>query len=137
MSTAHPLLPEARLLNGRDLACLVLALAIVGLPHALRAPWWLALLTLALYGWRAALLASHRPLPSRWVVLCIALAAMAGVWVEYRTVFARIPGIVLLLVFSGLKLMETRTPATPPRWCSFAASCWSRISCIRRASAKR
>jgi len=109
MSAAHPLLPEARLLNGRDLACLVLALAIVGLPHALRAPWWLALLTLALYGWRAALLASHRPLPSRWVVLCIALAAMAGVWVEYRTVFARIPGIVLLLVFSGLKLMETRT----------------------------
>ena len=48
MSTPHPLAPEVRVLNGRDLAGLVLALAIVGTPHALRAPWWLALLTLAL-----------------------------------------------------------------------------------------
>src|SRR5687768_14776640 len=55
MSTPHPLTPEARLLTANDLAGLILALAIVGFPHALRAPWWLALLTLALYGWRALL----------------------------------------------------------------------------------
>ena len=109
MSTPHPLAPEARVLNGRDLAGLVLALAIVGMPHALRAPWWLALLTLALYGWRGIVLARRWPLPAGWLLLCIALVATFGVWTEYRAVFARIPGIVLLLLFSGLKLMETRT----------------------------
>ena len=109
MSTPHPLAPEVRVLNGRDLAGLVLALAIVGMPHALRAPWWLALLTLALYGWRGIVLARRQPLPAGWLLLCIALVAIFGVWTEYRAVFARIPGIVLLLLFSGLKLMETRT----------------------------
>ena len=109
MSTPHPLAPEARAISARDLAWLVLALAIVGAPHALRAPWWLALLTAALYGWRALVLRWRQPLPARWVLLMIALVAMLGVWLEYRTVFGRIPGIVLLLLFSGLKLMEART----------------------------
>jgi protein-glutamine gamma-glutamyltransferase len=109
MSTPHPLAPEARLLTAQDLAGLILALAIVGMPHALRAPWWLALLTLALYGWRALVHVWRQPLPARWLVLGIALVAMLGVWSEYRTVFGRIPAIVLLLLFSGLKLMETRT----------------------------
>ena len=35
--------------------------------------------------------------------------AMLGVWLEYRTLFGRQPGIVLLMLFSGLKLLETRT----------------------------
>jgi protein-glutamine gamma-glutamyltransferase len=109
MSAPHPLAPEVRLLTGQDLAGLVLALAIVGAPHAIRAPWWLACLTVALYGWRALALVWRQALPARWLLLAIALAAMVGVWAEYRTVFGRIPAIVLLLFFSGLKLMETRT----------------------------
>jgi transglutaminase-like putative cysteine protease len=109
MSTPHPLAPEARLLTAHDLAGLILALAIVGIPHALRAPWWLALLTLALYGWRALVFVWRQALPARWLLLVLALVAMFGVWTEYRTVFGRIPAIVLLLLLSGLKLMETRT----------------------------
>ena len=34
---------------------------------------------------------------------------MLGVWIEYRTLFGRQPGIVLLVLFSGLKLLESRT----------------------------
>ena len=109
MSAPHPLTPEARVLTGRDLAGLLVALAIVGAPHALRAPWWLALLTVALFAWRTFVLAKHQRLPPFWLLLGIALVAMIGVWGEYRTVFGRIPGIVLLLLFAGLKLMETRT----------------------------
>ena len=109
MSAPHPLAPEVRLLTARDLAGLMLALAIVGVPHALRAPWWLALLTLCLYGWRVAAFAWRQPLPARWLLLGIAAAAMLGVWIEYRTIFGRVPGIVLLLLFSGLKLLESRT----------------------------
>ena len=35
---------------------------------------------------------------------------MLGVWLEYRTLFGRQSGILLLMLFSGLKLLETRTP---------------------------
>lgn len=109
MSVPHPLAPELRLISGRDLAGLVIALLIVVAPHALRAPWWLVLLTLCLYGWRAAALAYRQALPSRWLVLLVAAAAMLGIWIEYRTIFGRVAGIVLLVLFSGLKLLETRS----------------------------
>ena len=109
MTAPHPLAPEVRLVTARDLAGLILALAIVAAPHALRAPWWLALLTLCLYGVRALVLVRRLALPGRGVLLLIAAAAMLGVWVEYHTIFGRVAGIVLLLLFSGLKLLETRT----------------------------
>jgi transglutaminase-like putative cysteine protease len=104
----HPLSPEVRLLNLRDLAWLTASLLIVTAPHALRAPWWLTLLTLCLYGWRFYYTLNHAPLPSRWLVIGVALAGILGVWIEYRTVFGRQPGVVLLMLFSGLKLLESR-----------------------------
>ena len=58
-------------------------------PHALRAPWWLTLLTLCLYAWRLYFALNRAPLPSRWLVLGVAAVAMLGVWIEYRTLFGR------------------------------------------------
>ncbi|HEV8108844.1 MAG TPA: DUF3488 and transglutaminase-like domain-containing protein [Burkholderiales bacterium] len=108
-AAAHPLLPEARLATTRDLVLLCGSLALVVIPHATRAPWWLTLLTLCLYAWRIHYSINGVPLPSRWLVLAVAGIAMLGVWVEYRTIFGRQPGIVLLMLFSGLKVLETRT----------------------------
>ena len=108
-SAAHPLSPEMRLLTLRDVAWLAASLAIVAAPHALRAPWWLTLLTLCLYGWRFYYTLNRAPLPARALVLGIAFVAILGVWVEYRTVFGRQPGVMLLMMFSGLKLLESRT----------------------------
>jgi transglutaminase-like putative cysteine protease len=108
-AAAHPLLPEARLATTRDLVLLCGSLALVVIPHATRAPWWLTLLTACLYAWRIHYSMNSVPLPSRWLVLAVAGIAMLGVWVEYRTIFGRQPGIVLLMLFSGLKVLETRT----------------------------
>jgi transglutaminase-like putative cysteine protease len=108
-AAAHPLLPEARLATTRDLFLLCGSLALVVIPHATRAPWWLTLLTLCLYAWRIHYSMNDVPLPSRWLVLAVAGIAMLGVWVEYRMIFGRQPGIVLLMLFSGLKVLETRT----------------------------
>ena len=87
---------------------LLAGLLIVVAPHALRAPWWLTLLTLALYAWRAAALSDRSLLPPRWVLLAVAALAGGGVWLEYRAIFGRTPGIMLLVLFSGLKLLESR-----------------------------
>lgn len=97
------------MVTGRDLAGLLVSLMIVTAPHAARAPWWLTLLTVCLYGWRVYLAMNRAELPSRWLLLIIALAAMFGVWLEFHTLFGRTPGIVLLMLFSGLKMMEART----------------------------
>ena len=105
----HPLSPEMRLLTLRDLVWLSAALGIVITPHALRAPWWLTLLTLCLYGWRFYCQLNRSPLPARALALGVALVAMLGVWIEYRTLFGRQPGVLLLMFFSGLKLLESRT----------------------------
>ena len=107
--SAHPLAPEMRLATPRDLAWLIGSLMLAILPHALRAPWWLTLLTLCLFGWRFYYSLDRTPLPSRWLVLGITAVAMLGVWVESRTLFGRQPGILLLVLFAGLKLLETRT----------------------------
>ena len=105
----HPLAPEQRQVNARDLAWLIASLLLVIAPHALRSPWWLTLLTLCLYGWRMYFALNRAPLPSRWLVLAVAAVAMLGVWIEFRTLFGRQSGILLLMLFSGLKLLETRT----------------------------
>ena len=105
----HPLIPELRQASARDLGWLIASLLVVIAPHAMRAPWWLTLLTLCLYGWRLYFALNRAPLPSRWLVLGIAAVAMLGVWVEFRTLFGRQSGILLLMLFSGLKLLETRT----------------------------
>jgi len=105
----HPLAPELRSVSARDLVWLIGSLALVIVPHALRAPWWVTLLTLCLYGWRVYFTLQRAPLPSRWMVLAVAAAALLALWIEYRTLFGRQPGILLLVIFSGLKLLETRT----------------------------
>ena len=106
---AHPLSPDVRMVGTRELAWLVGSLALVLVPHALRAPWWLTVLTLCLFGWRLYYSIDRTPLPSRWLVLGVAAVAMLGVWVEYRTLFGRQPGILLLMLFAGLKMLETRS----------------------------
>ncbi len=106
---AHPLAPELRPVSTRDLAWLIASLALVIAPHAQRAPWWLTLLTLCLFGWRATLTLNRAPLPSRWLVLGVAAVSMLGMWIEFRTLFGRQSGILLLVLFSGLKLLETRS----------------------------
>jgi len=105
----HPLAPEARAVHPRELALVAAALLLTAAPHATRAPLWLALLTVSLYAWRAAAVVRPSLLPSRGLLLAIALVALVGVGLEYRSMFGRTPGIMMLLVFSGLKLLEVRS----------------------------
>ena len=106
---AHPLAPEQRAINGRDLAWLSGCLVLVIAPHAMRVPWWLTLLATCLFGWRTYLALGSRRLPSAWVLIGVAILGMGAVTIEYRTLFGRSAGIALLMMLAGLKLLEMRT----------------------------
>jgi transglutaminase-like putative cysteine protease len=109
MTAPHPLAPEQRAIAPRDLAGLLASLVLVAAPHALRMPWWLTLLVVGLYAWRTRIALERSTPPSSWLVLGLALLVVAAVYLEYRTLFGRTSGIVLLVLFSGLKLAEMRT----------------------------
>jgi transglutaminase-like putative cysteine protease len=100
--------PDQRPLGLRDYAVLVAGLAFVLGPHALRAPAWILALTAALVAWRGAALVWRGLMPSFWLLLGIVALGMLGIWLEYRAIFGRTPGITLLVLFSGLKMLETR-----------------------------
>jgi len=108
-NVAHPLAPDLRPVTERDVAAMVLSLVIVIMPHATRAPWWVTGTALALYVWRAHLAMTRAPLPSRWLLLALAVLGVACLWLEFRMIFGRSPGIMMLVLFSGLKLLESRS----------------------------
>jgi len=108
MNAAAATLPEQRPIAWREFAMLVAGLLVVAGPHAMRAPAWLILLTLVLYAWRSACVWIPGLLPPRWMLIVVVALGTAGIWLQYRAIFGRTPGMMLLVLFSGLKLLESR-----------------------------
>ena len=80
------------------------------LPLAPQVPLWLAAMAAGAFVWRAALAWWHQALPTRWVLVFVTLAGMAGVLIQYRTLFGQQAGVALLVVFMALKQLEARAP---------------------------
>lgn len=93
----------------RHVLGLMLSLAMVTAPHAAQLPWWPLALAAVLIAWRAYIGYARIALPSRWLLLAVAMVATVGVFLSYRTIFGRDAGVALLAVMLGLKLLETRT----------------------------
>lgn len=68
----------------------------------------IASLPLLWQGWRLRN-ASPAPTPNRLVLLLVAIVAVAATVARYGTAFGRTPGLALLAMLLGLKLLETRT----------------------------
>jgi transglutaminase-like putative cysteine protease len=87
----------------------LLATAIVaGAPLAPQLPLWLSLAAATAFAWRAALTWRQWRLPPRWLLVILVIVGTAGVFLQYRTILGRTPGIALLVVFLALKLLELR-----------------------------
>lgn len=78
------------------------------LPLTQQIPQWLTIAAGGAFCWRAALTWRQWRLPPRWLLVLLVIAGTAGVFLQYRTVVGRTPGIALLVVFLGLKLLELR-----------------------------
>jgi transglutaminase-like putative cysteine protease len=96
----------ARDLSLFNLTAILLSLAMVIAPHAVHLPTWipalLAVVLLARFyiGWR------HQKLPSKWLLIAVALACTGGIALSYRTLYGRDVGVALLTVMMTLKVME-------------------------------
>ena len=89
-----------------DLLTLLVACVLVLLPHLQQASAGIAFAVLGLLGWRGWIAFSGRRLPPRWLLLPIAAAAMASIWITHHTFFGRDAGVGMLTFLLVLKLLE-------------------------------
>jgi transglutaminase-like putative cysteine protease len=92
----------------RDTLFVMASILLAVLPHLPHLPWWTSAGFMTLFVWRFGLVMSGRWLPRdsvRWVA---AIACAAAVFAHYETLLGRDPGVALLVLFLGLKLMEMR-----------------------------
>lgn len=97
-----------RLSRVQVLWLLLAALASIAplLPHM---PYWLGGLASLILGWRGLLWWQRRDLPPRWIMVLLAIAGIAGVFLGYGNLFGREPGVALLVLLLALKLMESKS----------------------------
>jgi protein-glutamine gamma-glutamyltransferase len=95
--------------TGGALAWLALALAVVLAPHALNQPPWVVAIALLAVVWRYGGGRYRLPLPGRWLLAPLAVGAAAGVIATHGTLLGRDAGVSLLLIMTGLKMLETRS----------------------------
>jgi transglutaminase-like putative cysteine protease len=77
-------------------------------PHLLRLPLWCGVLVAVILAWRARLAVANAPLPSRWAVAGVLVAAAAlTVWSE-GTLLGKEAGVTMLVVLMALKMLELR-----------------------------
>ena len=87
---------------------LLVAGAVVLLPHALVLPPWTLFVFLAAAGW-AYLMSRYRVYrPGGVLRTVLAVAVIAGIYRHYGTVLGRDPGLALLITLLGLKFLELR-----------------------------
>lgn len=92
----------------RDTLLLMGVILLAFLPSVGALPHWCTAGFSLLFAWRLGLIFSGRALPGLGVRLLAGVACVAGVLAEYGTLLGREPGVALLVLFLGLKLMEMR-----------------------------
>ncbi len=86
------------------------ALSVAVLPHVPQLPPWITATFALAVIWRLVAEQRAYALPSRWLRLAAALAALLAVLLSFHTLNGLAAGTALLCLMAALKLGETRTP---------------------------
>jgi transglutaminase-like putative cysteine protease len=89
-----------------DTLLLIGTCVLVLLPHAAHLPVWIMPSCLLLLFWRGWITFRGNRMPPRWLLLPVAVAAMAGVYWSHKTFFGRDAGVAMLSLLLTLKLLE-------------------------------
>lgn len=98
----------ARLLprDKADTLLLLLSSLMVLAPHAAHLPLWTSFTAAATLLWRTLITLRGTRLPPLWLLLPIALLAMAGVYGSFHTLLGRDSGVAMLALLLAFKLLE-------------------------------
>lgn len=94
--------------DARDTLFLLGVIAAVIAPQWARLPRWAALLAAGLLLWRGWLAWCGRPLPGRWPLAALLLAALAATLYTHQTLLQRDAGVTLIVLLLALKMLELR-----------------------------
>ncbi|MBB3119543.1 transglutaminase TgpA family protein [Pseudoduganella violacea] len=89
-----------------DTLLLLLAALMVLLPHFAHLPLWTSVTATLTLAWRAAITLLGRRLPPLWILLPVSVLAMGGVYLSFRTLLGRDPGVAMLALLLAFKLLE-------------------------------
>lgn len=91
-----------------DTLLLLTAALMVLAPHFGHLPPWVSVAVCATLLWRAAITWRGKRMPPLWLLVPVAVAAMAGVYLTYRTLLGRDAGVAMLTLLLAFKLLEMR-----------------------------
>jgi transglutaminase-like putative cysteine protease len=87
---------------------LTAAMAFVIAPHTSHLAWWVSAVCVAAGGWRWWIARHALRTPPWWVMALLAIAITIGAFLEYRRLFGREVGVMLLIAMLCLKMLEMR-----------------------------
>lgn len=85
---------------------LLLACALVLAPNAFNLPPWIVATSGVMLLWRGWITFRGNRMPSRWLLLPLALLTMGGVYLTFRTFFGSEAGVAVLTLLLTFKLLE-------------------------------
>jgi transglutaminase-like putative cysteine protease len=94
--------------SSQPLLWVVAVLVLTLLPHYSQLPFWVVLLVGVGIVWRLVIESGQRQLPPRLLRIALAIAAMIGILLTYRTLNGLEAGTAFLALLAGMKLLETR-----------------------------
>ncbi|EED33113.1 transglutaminase domain protein [gamma proteobacterium NOR5-3] len=100
---------QAQQLPRPALLWIIVAQALLLLPHLPRLPLWVAGVYLLAFAWRVQAFRGRMELPGRWLKVVLALAAIAGIVLSFGSLFGVEPMVAFLLTAFALKLTEMRS----------------------------
>lgn len=90
------------------LAWLLIAQALLFVPHAQRLPVWVLAVFVICALWRVMVFQGRWSFPGIWIKAILAVASFGGVLYSYRTLIGLEPTVALLLAAFALKVIELR-----------------------------
>ncbi|WOJ94295.1 DUF3488 and transglutaminase-like domain-containing protein [Congregibacter variabilis] len=100
---------QAQQLPRPALLWIIVAQALLLLPHLPRLPIWVAAVYLLAFAWRVQAFRGRMELPGRWLKVVLALASIAGIVLSFGSLFGVEPMVAFLLTAFALKLTEMRS----------------------------
>ena len=89
-----------------DTLLLLAATLMVLAPHAAHLPPWVSLVCACTLAWRGVITFRGTRMPPSFVLLPLALGAMAGIFLTYKTLLGREAGVAMAVLLVAFKMLE-------------------------------